>query len=795
MSERFAPGWPGIPPTWTSSSKSGVGTAFGPGSRVWFTLSHGIVNEIYYPRIDRACTRDLELIVTDGRDFFSEEKRHARSEVAWIAPGVPAFRLLNTCLRGRYSIEKLILCDPSREVLLQRIRFTPLQGSFADYRLHVLLAPHLGNVGSDNTGWVGDYKGVPMLMAERDGQGLSLGCSAPWLKRSAGFVGFSDGWQDLNAHRQITEEYTRAEKGNVALVGEIDIQQGGEFVLALGFGTTSSEAAQRAHASLIEGFESAQAAYIADWQKWQKSLAQLDLAPPPNLYRASTAILRVHEDKAFPGGIIASLSIPWGFSKGDEDIGGYHLVWPRDLVESAGALMAAGANDDALRVLNYLQSTQDKDGHWAQNMWLDGTPYWSGVQMDETAFPILLADLLQREGSLDGTALAGVWPMVRSAAAFIVCNGPVTQQDRWEEDAGYSPFTLATEIAALIVAADLADRYGEPAAAEYFRETADTWNDCVEKWTYVKGTDLAVRCGVEGHYVRITPPMESDSISPLDGLVAIKNRPISQLSEPVRNTVSTEFLALVRFGLRSPQDPRVINTLKVIDALLKVDTPQGPLWHRYNEDAYGEHEDGTPFDGSGKGRLWPLLTGERAHYELAAGNTKEAERLRSTLEDSAGEGDMIPEQSWDAPDIPDKELWFGRPSGSARPLVWAHAEYVKLVRSLQDGRIFDQPRVVAERYLNRKQGAPFAAWRFNNRCRGMAAGKILRLEALAPFTLHWSSDGWLNSVDVAARDTMLGVYVADLPTQSIPSGTTISFTFHWTEDDRWDGTNFAVEIA
>jgi glucoamylase len=795
MTERFAPGWPGLAPTWTSSSKSGVGTSLRSGSRVWFTVSHGIINEVYYPRIDKACIRDMELIVTDGRDFFSEEKRHSRSEVTWIAPGVPAFRLLNTCLEGRYSIDKLVLSDPHREVLLQKICFTPLRGSLSDYHLYVLAAPHLGNFGSDNTAWFGDYKGVPMLMAERDGHGLAIACSSPWLKRSVGFVGSSDGWQDLKRNRRIADEFTRAENGNVALVGEIDLRPNDQIALALGFGTNTSEAAQRAHASLIDGFDSAQEAYVADWQAWQKSLATPDVTPAPKVYQTSAAVLRIHEDKSFPGGIIASLSIPWGFSKGDEDLGGYHLVWPRDLVETAGALVAVGAREDALRVLNFLQSTQDGDGHWPQNMWLDGSPYWSGVQMDETAFPILLVELLQREDCLGGATLAAAWPMVRNAAAFLVANGPVTQQDRWEEDAGYSPFTLATEIAALIVAADLADLHGEPVVAQYFRETADTWNDSIEKWTYVTDAGLAAACGVDGYYVRITPPPASDSASPLDGFVAIKNRPIGQDLEPIRSTVSTEFLALVRFGLRSPRDPRILNTLKVIDALLKMDTPQGPLWHRYNDDGYGEHEDGDPFDGSGKGRLWPLLSGERAHYELAAGNVKQADRLRQTLEACAGEGDMIPEQTWDASDIPEKELWFGRPSGSARPLVWAHAEYIKLVRSLQTGRIFDQPRAVSERYIDQRRETPFASWRFNNRCRRMAAGRTLRVEATAPFMLHWSSDGWHSNFDVVARDTTVGIYVVDLPTRSMPSESTIQFTFKWTADNRWDGTNYSVEIV
>ncbi len=767
----------------------------GSASRVWFTLSHGIIDEIYYPRVDKACTRDLGLIVTNGIDFFSEEKRHARPQVAYFASGVPAYHLRNTCLEGRYSIEKLVLCDPARDVLLQRVRFTPLKGLLTDYHLYLLLAPHLGNVGSNNTAYLGAYKGLPMLMAERDGQGLALACSVPWRKRSAGFVGFSDGWQDLSRHRRMDWEYTRAENGNVALTGEIDIQRSAEFVLALGFGTNASEAAQRARASLLEGFEAAKSAYLADWEEWQRSLPGLDATPPAKLYSTSMAVLRVHEAKAFPGGIIASLSIPWGFSKGDEDLGGYHLVWPRDLVETAGALLAAGAHDDALRVLRYLESTQEEDGHWSQNMWLDGTPYWEGLQMDETAFPVLLIDLLSREGALADGALAAMWPMVRRAVAFLARNGPVTQQDRWEEDAGYSPFTLATEIAALLIAAQMADANGEHTIAQYLRETADSWNDSVESWTYVTGTRLAARCGVDGYYVRITPPDTSDSASPATGFVAIKNRPLDQSSKPAASTIGTEFLALVRLGLRSALDPRVLNTLKVIDTLLKVETPQGPLWHRYNGDGYGEHEDGSAFDGTGSGRLWPLLTGERAHYELSAGRPGEAERLRQTVERSAGDGGMLPEQVWDAADIPERELWFGQPSGSARPLVWAHAEYIKLIRSLRDGRVFDQPQATVDRYIREKHPSPFAIWRFNNRCRQISAGKILRIEAQSPFRLHWSFDGWQNCFDHDSRDSEIDMHLVDLPSESLPSGTSIRFTFYWVESGEWEGLDFTVQLA
>lgn len=792
-----APGWPGIPARWTSSAKEGVGTALSPTSRVWFTLSHGILNEVYYPRVDQACTRDLGLIVTDGQTFFSEEKRHAKSRLAYLTDGMPAYRLVNTCVDGRYRIEKEILADPRRDVILQNTRFTPLQGTLEDYHLYALLAPHLGNRGSDNTAWVGDYKGVPMLFAERAGNALALACSTPWVKCSAGFVGVSDGWQDLMQHKQMTWTYTRATSGNVALTGEVDLSvSGATFLLALGFGRNPAEAGHRAAASLLDGFETARKEYVDGWQDWQGSLL-----PPGGesekggLYHISTAIMRTHEAKRFPGGIIASLSIPWGFAKGDDDLGGYHLIWPRDLVEAAGGLLAAGAQIDARRVLDYLQTTQEADGHWSQNMWLDGTPYWGGIQMDEAAFPILLVDLGRREGALEPDDVARFWPMVRQAAGFLVCNGPVTQQDRWEEDPGYSPFTLAVEIAAVLAAADLADLAGEPDMATYLRETADAWNASIESWTYVTGTELARQLDVEGYYVRIAPPEVAEAASPTAGFVPIKNRPPGESSQPAAHIVSPDALALVRFGLRAPDDPRILNTVKVIDALLKVETSNGPAWHRYNQDGYGEHEDGAPFDGVGVGRAWPLLTGERAHYELAAGRYHEAEQLLAALESFANQGGMIPEQIWDAPDIPERELFFGKASGSAMPLVWAHAEYVKLCRSLNEKRVFDMPPQPVQRYQVEEIGSPYTIWRFNHKCRAIPTGKTLRLEMLAPAVVRWSVDGWRTANATETRDTGLGVHVADLRIGELPVSTTLYFTFYWPEAGHWEGVDFDAQIG
>jgi glucoamylase len=796
---RYAPGWPGIPPRWTSSAKTGVGTALNAHSKVWFTLSHGILNEVYFPRVDQACTRDMGFMVTNGRDFFSEEKRHCRFENRPLEPGVPAFELVNSCNSGRYRIHKQVLTDPYRNVVLQKIRFEPLQGTLADYHLYVLLSPHLANWGKGNTGWIGDYKGYPMFFAQRDATCLALASTAPWKKTSVGFVGFSDGWQDVSSHFQMEWQYNRAENGNIAFTGEIDLAAcNGEFILALGFGSMATEAGQQARSSLFEFYDDLLQHYVTQWNNWQNTLLKLDDAPRQNcLYRASMSVIRTHESKDFLGGIIASLSIPWGFNKGDEDLGGYHLIWPRDLVETAGALVAAGAVGDAVRVLRYLEATQEAAGNWAQNLWLDGRPYWSGIQMDETAFPILLLDLLRRESPEALGNLERWWPMVRGAASFILRNGPVTQQDRWEEDAGYSPFTLAAEISALLAAAEIAELTGHSEQAQYMRGTADAWNDNLERWTYVLGGELAQQLGVEGYYIRIAPPDASDgAASPTQGFVPIKNRPPGQDGKRAYQIISPDALALVRFGLRAPDDPRILNTLRVIDALLAVELPQGPCWYRYNGDGYGEHKDGSPFDGMGIGRPWPLLAAERAHYALAAGHRDQAEALLTVLENStAGASRALPEQVWDAADLPALELFRGKPTGSACPLVWAHAEYVKLRRSIRDGKIFDQPPQTVKRYLIDKTKRKTFGWRFNNKTRAVPRGMILRLVLLTPALVHWSLDGWKSYQDTETRDTGLGIYILDLPTASMPVGGQVVFTFYWPHENRWEGTDFTVTVA
>lgn len=788
----FAPGAPGIPPRWTSSAKSGIGTALSRKSPLWFTLSHGILNEVYYPRVDSACTRDFGLLITGPDGYFSEEKRDCDSRTAHREEGVPAFEVTNVARDGRYRIDKQIISDPARPSLIQRISFTPLVGTLADYRVYALLAPHLVNAGMGNSAWISAQRDVTLLYASGRSRYLALGSSLPWRSRSVGFVGQSDGFQQLMHLGRLAPQYQRADEGNVAITAEIGFGEQNRVELVLGFGQSETEAGANVLDSLRSGWDAALSGYIGNWRDWQAGLFDLARIEPGriNAYRVSTAVLASHRAVDRPGAVVASLSIPWGMHKSDDDMGGYHLVWPRDLVETAGGFLAAGDHREALSILEYLREVQLASGHWAQNMWLDGRPYWRGVQMDECAFPILLTDLLRRHGDLTDRALERYLPMVRRAAGYILANGPASRQDRWEEDGGYSPFTLAVEIAALLAAADL---LGDEEAGRHLRETADCWNEQIENWTYVDDPDPGL--GVAGYYARMGNDQTTDMADARTGTTAIRNQVTGKSELPTRQVLSPDALALVRFGLRAADDPRILDTVRMIDATLKVELPQGPLWYRYTGDGYGEHEDGSAFDGTGRGRAWPLLAGERAHYELSAGRADAAERLLQTLEASASIEGLLPEQSWDGDDLADRELFRGRASGSAMPLVWAHAEHIKLLRSLADGAVFDQPPQTHARYVANRTASHLRIWRFNNAITRMPAGKSLRLELAAPALVHWGLDDWQAATDTKTRDSGLGTHIADLDISMIEPGRAVVFTFLWLEDERWDEARFNVQVT
>ncbi|HTT16400.1 MAG TPA: glycoside hydrolase family 15 protein [Thermoplasmata archaeon] len=784
-------GAPGLPPRWTRGNKDGVGTAYSADGPLWFTLWRGIVTEVYFPTIDRPQLRDLQFLISDGRTFFHDEKRQLEAVVEPLSHHALGFRVRAHDVEGRYRLEKEVLALPHLPALVERVRFVPAPAWRSRLHLYVLAAPHLDGGGAGNSARRLALAGRTVLTASRGASALALGASVPFRKTSCGFVGQSDGWTDLAENLTMDWEFASATNGNVALTGELAWEKADEFSVVLALGRGEPHATSMLLQALATPYAEARARFLEQWERACRHLRPLagHTGDSGRLLHASYSVLLAHEDKVYPGAFIASLSIPWGASRGDDERGGYHLVWTRDLVQTATGLLAAGNTEAPLRALVYLASRQRPDGGFPQNFWISGEPYWTGLQLDEVCHPILLAWRLGRANAL---AEFDPYPMVLAAAGFLVLNGPSSPQDRWEEVAGYSPSTLAAQVAALTAASEFARERGESEVADFLVEYADFVEGHLDDWTLATDPTLP---GAPSHYVRVRPCAPGDAAPPTgpEEVVLPNQPPGAPERYPYSEVVDGGFLELVRYGVRAPDDPAVLASLAVTDRLLRVETPFGPAWRRYNHDGYGERADGSAFEGSGRGRAWPLLTGERALYELAAGH--DAVPLVRALERFASQAGLLPEQVWDEADRPELHLALGRPTGSAMPLAWAHAEYLTLLRSLADGRPFPRIPAVADRYAGaRRHGRRLEVWKLAHRTPSVAPGRTLRVVAAEPFRLRWSRDGWATADETASRRLPLGVDFVDLP---VPEGQRepLVFTFYWPEPARWQGEDFSVAVV
>ena len=573
----------------------------------------------------------------------------------------------------------------------------------------------------------------------------------------------------------------------------MDIRRTQDFVLALAFGNSLHHALVMLSQTLAVPFAEHRARFIEQWSRACSHLVPHNekmACDGGQLHRMSHSLILAHEDKFNDGAMIASLSIPWGEYATDDNLGGYHLVWTRDMCQSATGLLAAGGVAVPLRALIYLACAQLEDGGFYQNFWIDGEPYWHGIQLDETAFPIMLAWRLHRLGALQEFH---PYPLVRRAAAYLMIHGPATPEERWEENSGYSPSTLAAHMAGLICAACFARERGDLDTAQYLEDYADFLDSHLERWTVT--TEGTLVPGIRRHYIRIHPVNVDDPSAdenPNHGIVELKNQPPgTRTLYPAKEIVDAGFLELVRHGIRPAGDPLVEDSLRVVDAVLKVDTPFGPCWKRYNHDGFGQNADGGPYVGWGQGQGWPLLTGERGHYELAAG--RDVRPYLRAMEAFATSVQLLPEQVWANADLPEAHMFLGQPTGGAMPLLWAHAEYIKLLRSATDGRVFDVIPEVAEHFAKVRQ-APrnIEIWKFNRQPRSMRANGLLRIQAEAKFQLRWSLDGWHTVEDTLSKSPNLeGINYADIV---IPAGqrSPARFTFFWPDAGHWEGRNFEV---
>jgi glucoamylase len=746
-------------------------------------MGGGILNEVYYPRVDLPQIRDLGFLVADGRGFWVEVKRQWQYTVEAFAPGIPAMRIVHR--HERFTLTLRVVPCVERDALLIDVVLTGDE----DLRPYALLAPHLGGTGLSNHAAVAQYGGRRLLWAHQGTFALALAAVTgrqrdAWGRASAGYVGASDGWQDFERNGAMTWEYASAGPGNVALLGELPRSA----VLSLAFGSSVESAATLALSAAFEPFDSIRDRHVAIWTQWHarsKVPAEYLRGLPASCveqFQISAMVLRTHRDNTYPGAMVASLSVPWGDTKEERE--GYHLVWPRDLVECAGALLAIGAEREASNTLRYLLATQLADGHWNQNQWLGGKPYWTGIQLDETALPVVLAAFLAERGALKGTEVAD---MIQRALSFIVRNGPSSDQDRWEESAGLNTFTLSACIAALVAGAP----YLPADARELALDFADYWNSRLEDWTAVYDTPLARQIGVAGYYVRVAPAQVVNNRGAFNRVLPIRNQALDP-GLPAAAQFGVDFLQLVRFGLRRWNDPLILGSVRLADALLKVDTPYGPSWRRYHDDGYGEHDDGSAFDGIGRGRAWPLLTGERGHYEIACGN--DPLPYIEAMARMASPGGMLPEQIWDAAPVPRRRLSIGRPTGSAMPLAWTHAEYLKLVVSRALGRPFGRPEAVWRRYKGECCRSIRAIWSEAAPISECAAGDSLIVALRSPAIVRWGFNGWQNIMERATTPNSLGVHVVLIDTASMMAGQMVDFTFRTMPGDHWVGVDYHLQM-
>ncbi|MBF0665934.1 MAG: glucan 1,4-alpha-glucosidase [Brevundimonas sp.] len=775
-----APGAPGDTPTWVNAAKTGAGASYeayvdgqyrdggptGDVSRVWFSIADGVLTETMYGLIHEAQIKQLRFAVVteDGLSVEGTDTTHRTEYLHTDANGrplSPAYRVLTTDKTGRYEIEKRIYTDPDGQALVVRTAIRALKGDVTPY---LLLEPHMANTGVGDRGDVwnteasaeGDLiveAGAALHASEGDVH-LSLETAKAFSAVSVGFVGVSDGLTDLGDGRLDNLYRTTGDQtGNIMLTGQLPTIREGETYeqdFVIGFGSNQRLARVAAWQTMETGLDEVLRRFNGEGEHvgWEDYIASLDQLPRLSeqstdggkLAHVSALMLKVLEDRTHAGALIASLSNPWGDTvDATNPSTGYKAVWPRDFYQVAMALLALGDTETPLAAFRYLPQVQVRadtpgntgaTGWFLQKTWVDGTIEWVGVQLDQTAMPIMLGWKLWKAGLVSDAEIARMYAdMIKPAADFLVDGGtvgilwndrtispPWTQQERWEEQEGHSPSTTAAVIAGLVTAADIARATGDAASAARYQAAADDYESKIEARMFTTSGDW----GDGRYFLRLSRNEDPNDKAPLGD-----NN--GQHGAPEDRVVDGGFLELVRYGVRAPDAPSILASLPEYDDQsredrfrVRYDINGVPAFRRYGNDGYGEQTDTGGNYGVGgemhpgqRGRLWPFFTGERGHYELAATlHTPSADAqwteaqlngVRHTwvrgMESFANGGLLLPEQAWDGVGHPTAHDYQpGQGTNSATPLAWTHAEYIKLLRSLADRRVWDRYQPVEARY-------------------------------------------------------------------------------------------------
>jgi glucoamylase len=742
-----APDAPGAPSTWANARKSFLGTSRSDASRVYFTGHRGVVSEVFYPSLDAVQTVALELLVGDAAGTFVDEEVSQPYTATRPEPHSMRWQVVTSNAEHGWELTKQVFTDPQRDALILRATLRAAPGHrLSDFRLYLFHDPTLDNAGGGDSSHTRQEGGRTVLVAHDEARASALGVSVPWVQAghghlpmvSSGFAHDSDGLTDLlddDRGARMDWAYSEASEGNVSQLGWLDLTGSGErersFDVALGFGTTEREAIDTTNAVLDADLDAVARSYDAGWQAYTGALDDQGGSADDEYYLAAMSLQSIR-DKA-SGAMIAAMGTPWGETRGDDDNGGYHLVWPRDLFKFANALITAGDVATARGAVGYLFGTlvQTADcgnsetdaegcpkgysrvGRFPQNAWIDGQAYWTSTQLDEQAMPILLAERVRERGDAATRAeIDALWPRIRPTAELIVRTGPWTLQERWEETSGYSPSTIAAEIAGLVAAAELARASGDSESAARYLVVADDWQARVSRWTFTT-------TGMHGdgrYYIRVNPSRPRADAHGLE-----RFEPAGSPDDALRLTIGNGggehdqreivdggFLELVRLGVKAPDDPAVLDSLPEYDALLKLDVAgKGSAWFRYDFDGYGETNEGQPWDGvKGRGRLWPIFTAERGMYEIARhGSGDSGAPYLPMLRAFATPEGFIPEQVYN-PETSFGDFHVATPAGrapgtatdSVAPLSWAMGEYISLLASVHAGRVVDIPQIVCRRY-------------------------------------------------------------------------------------------------
>jgi glucoamylase len=717
---------PGIAASWTTGNKLAVGTSAEKTSKVWFTVANGITSEVFYPRLDIPNMQDMQYIITDGSTFVDLERDATNHEISMPDEKALEYTVTNTDKRAtpKYKITNTYITDPSRDTLLLRTRFQSLDGN--SYRLSLLENPSMAGGGSnDNGGWDGTNlalmsSGTETLFGSSTTVVSALKIASPndFVAHENGYSGVaSDCLVELRQDKALKNQFDNiASNGNVVQCGEVgNVTADTTFTVALGYGRDAASAVAAANGSLAAGFIDRDAAYrgISPYAGgWNGYINALRAAPASvasdtlrrRTYYVAAMILHAAEDKTFNGASIAGFGTPWGdFTNGDNLNDGYHRVWGRDLYQQAMGLIAAGDSGQALRMAQFMWNTQfiSADTNGAGTTYAPGSfPRYSPVsgisgatanelgcceQLDQEAFAILLA-------WMTGLTDNATYLKIKMTAAHLQETGPNTTE-RWEEQRGQSPSSIAAEITGLVAAADVARQNSDATSAALWESTADSWRSNLAAWTYTSSGFW----GGHQYYERIDQTMNPNDTN--DRLC------FQEGCFYAHDVVDFGFLDLVRLGVQMPTDATMATSLAPTAAAfdgnstVQVMMTNGDIYfHRYDHDNYGESNtdcSGFPASGANRyGRLWPVLSGERGEYELA--NGRSASAYLQSMADATNEGYFAPEQIWDRSNVSCFAL--GRPTGSASPLNWAEGQYLRLSQSMDAGYNIDTPAVVKAKY-------------------------------------------------------------------------------------------------